>query len=779
MIRLLLVLSFVSCLPHRGAVGEVADVQDTQDTTEVVDVEEVGPVAVQYDLTMNALVRSQLAAPSYTDRNWQYEHGPEVGTGPVYVETADEVGQVSIAIPFTDDKTMSFTCWFGTESGNMNPLAFLDPDSVNTAGIEISVDDANHWTVDGDSTPRTATYFDPDSGTTKLFPHFLAITTDGTNHRVYVDGSLISTTANTSGFRASRIAVFAAEYLGIPGNEYLTLAQFVALPALHKGTLSGPAIAALWNAGMQTDFSDDGAFVGPFPIGLWIDKPSSQVVHNSGSIATSAPRPRIGTVAGPSRHPPIRTWLRTSGAAGSYYRALGPQVSRSFFPVAGGFANASLRLWFKRPATPAVGTGTIVQIGGLGGGSSITLNLGTVGPEVPTIVVTDGSNTVDADFDPFVFDPVRIYQLVIVSDVVLQQIRVWIDDNVHVVDVSSLVPPAVAEGEGFTIGSNNDNTEPLDIEWTGLGVAEGVINAEEVESLWSYGWSWVFSDPTPDGKWIQPTQDDPAPEDPSPPVKWVWVDDIDDGGLVPGATPETPPLVAFSGTKETLPSWFWAWVTSTHEIGVSSSAWWDPSAADPLFWPLAFANAAVEEAVGEVPRVHRVTMRDDGVMLLSVDATLYPGVGYVLEAPADLVGDEAEPFGLIGPKPPRAHTAFRVPALLDIDSPLRAGRTRTSSGEPLMSGELATTEKLIWAILLTPRGSIEWSQRFGTDLQHKRLSSINAMAEKRRIAAQIRDVPYISNIDVQILFEGNTVDVAIIADSEYGPFYSRRTVYAP
>jgi len=129
---------------------------------------------------------------------------------------------------------------------------------------------------------------------------------------------------------------------------------------------------------------------------------------------------------------------------------------------------------------------------------------------------------------------------------------------------------------------------------------------------------------------------------------------------------------------------------------------------------------------------------------------------------------------ITGPEPLRQHTAYKVPALLDLDAPLRAGISRTTSGDFGLTGETATVEKLVWAALLTEQGALDWDPTFGTNLRHKRLRPSDLSAERRRISALVKSVPYVTSVEVQLLFEDDEMVVDLNIGTDFGPFYTRR-----
>ncbi len=128
------------------------------------------------------------------------------------------------------------------------------------------------------------------------------------------------------------------------------------------------------------------------------------------------------------------------------------------------------------------------------------------------------------------------------------------------------------------------------------------------------------------------------------------------------------------------------------------------------------------------------------------------------------------------PLPTQLHTAPTVPALLDIDAPVipANGFTLAPSGDYKLTGELATVEKILWATILTPLGALDWDPAFGSRLELKRLRPVDLAAERRRIAQLAATVPYVTRVDVQLLFEDDEVLVSLVVETNFGSFPTQR-----
>lgn len=131
---------------------------------------------------------------------------------------------------------------------------------------------------------------------------------------------------------------------------------------------------------------------------------------------------------------------------------------------------------------------------------------------------------------------------------------------------------------------------------------------------------------------------------------------------------------------------------------------------------------------------------------------------------------------LTGPYPTLLHTSPTVPALLDIDAPTipANGFTLAPSGDYKLSGELATVEKVVWAAVRTPAGSLDWDPGFGSALRLRRLRPADLAAERRRLAELVRAVPHVTGVNVQLLFDGDEMIVRLEVSTNFGSFPTQR-----
>jgi hypothetical protein len=217
-----------------------------------------------------------------------------------------------------------------------------------------------------------------------------------------------------------------------------------------------------------------------------------------------------------------------------------------------------------------------------------------------------------------------------------------------------------------------------------------------------------------------------------------------------------------------------AWFLGDHQIGIWYSV---PPAEDDLYpesWSLAFDDTTLVDVLGECPRVVAATMRSDDALVLDLDAQCRPGVDYVLTA----FGRDVTVTALY---PTTDSSTTMAVALLDIDAPAvpANGFTLAPSGDYKLSGELATVEKMIWAILLTPEGSFDWDPDFGSNLRLKRLRPADLGAMRRKIQGMVQQIPYVRAASVQLLFDADEMMVSVYADTTFGDLQTQRGLNAP
>lgn len=217
------------------------------------------------------------------------------------------------------------------------------------------------------------------------------------------------------------------------------------------------------------------------------------------------------------------------------------------------------------------------------------------------------------------------------------------------------------------------------------------------------------------------------------------------------------------------------WPLGDHRLGAWPETSWIEAAQSPERWTVAFQAPGDAEVFGEAPRVVGVTIEESGVAALDLDARMRPGVGYALNG----VGVAASSYDIdedvAGPYPRLLHTAPTVPPLLDIDAPTvpAEGVRMTAAGDYAMSAELATVEKMLWAVVLTAPDELDWEPRFGSALELRRLRPADLSAARRHVVEQARAVPHVRAVEAQILFEGDEVFIAIDADTDFGRLESR------
>ena len=133
-------------------------------------------------------------------------------------------------------------------------------------------------------------------------------------------------------------------------------------------------------------------------------------------------------------------------------------------------------------------------------------------------------------------------------------------------------------------------------------------------------------------------------------------------------------------------------------------------------------------------------------------------------------------FSFNGPVPQLQHTADLVPALLDLDVPLRQGIQTTTAGDYRLSSETATVERLIWAAVLTQTSELDWDPGFGSLRKLKRLRPTDLRAEQQRLLAIVKAIPYVTDCGVQLLWQAGEMIVVFDVNTDFGRFYTKRAV---
>jgi hypothetical protein len=611
--------------------------------------------------------------------------------------------------------------------------------------------------------------------------HLIAITADGSQLRLYVDG-VLDVTVNASDWLDGRISFGnSADSNGLPPPDTVVFYprhEFARL-AVFQRVLAPAELLELVGASVFRDLRRPfGAWAGETPLGYWVDRPVRSRVRNRGLADVRRRQPPRAT------YPPRRTYLRTPGTSGSFWGMHDAElVAGLFFPRGGGVGAATLRFWVRRPLAPVHDTGTFAEI--LAGNAS--LSVGLVDGESLDLVISDGLYSGNSGgLATTALMSASWHAVTVVSDPVANQVRVAVDGVVSPpISTAGLARPPANYYTQYDVafGSKLAPGEEMDADFACIDVWDEALTAEQIAALWRAGWGFDARRDNADIGWY-PRAGVPGTGHPA----FSWPGPASPGGMaVPGATvprpdvwPVTtaPPLVARgSASSHAFASEFRAWAASTHRIAAYSSSWWNEAAMDPGLWSLTVSDPAEYERVfGEIPRVCRVAMDGYGVVWLDVDAALQARVSYRLSTPPDAVGQDDNPLELHAAAPVRVNKADDIPALLDIDAPLRSGFRLAPSRDYAMAGELATVEKMIWAALLTPRGGYDWSPAFGTRLRWKRLRDEDIRAEQRRIEAMVRAVPYVKACHASLLFEQDEVVIDLRVETDFGPFYARRTV---
>lgn len=469
--------------------------------------------------------------------------------------------------------------------------------------------------------------------------------------RMYRNGvAMASVTMALAGWTPRTAAGDAARFhLGAVAGDYfanlhvqnvaLTAAQIAAIAAAPTGwqhnlrddtgawTAADPGVVA-WEVGARTDGKIPNTGTGAQCFlqaydGAYIDT----TVEEYGAV------PYVPTPVAPL-YPPVRFFYRLPGTAGNYLKTATSRIADYLFPNAGGgLGDITFRVWMRRPLVPSVADGTFLWISkgdawlraliDLDGDVTVTVNDGN-GVEV-TGSTTGGVPGLSNSGGSHAWVPVVI-------SVIDPNLNVWvgpeptIDFSVGVgtIDVDAVIPDGPVIDFSFRVGTNGDDTDPIDLDVGNIGI-------------WAFGWipddiETLIVDP------YRPPQYDPTTDPPV--IVWVGigVPEVPDEGDPASGDPD--PLVPVGDVEAvTEPSTFHAWFSGDHRIGVMSSAWWPESAHDPDVWTLAFVTAAHADTFGECPRVVVITLRDDGALILDLDARAIPGISYTLTGPADLTGE--------------------------------------------------------------------------------------------------------------------------------------------
>lgn len=266
---------------------------------------------------------------------------------------------------------------------------------------------------------------------------------------------------------------------------------------------------------------------------------------------------------------------------------------------------------------------------------------------------------------------------------------------------------------------------------------------------------------------------------PDPSVLW---DGPDLGGYVAnrGSAGECNLTLAGGVTVETvsLEVAAHAFPTGTHSIRIIAPSEWPGT--DIETWALGYGNTGTDfdpTVLGECPRITTVAPYADDLrdLVLHLDAALVPGVLYTLAPPTlantDTIGD----IDINGPRRDLAIEASpddRV--LVDIDAPfIRPTRpggdfTINEARDYGLSSGLATVEKAIWDLLLSPKGARYWDPEHGTDLRHKALRPLNARESQRQLELQVETIPYVRQAVVQLLWDAGHMVISVRADTDFG-----------
>lgn len=224
-----------------------------------------------------------------------------------------------------------------------------------------------------------------------------------------------------------------------------------------------------------------------------------------------------------------------------------------------------------------------------------------------------------------------------------------------------------------------------------------------------------------------------------------------------------------------------AWPTGEQEIDASSPYPWSTYLGSPEHWSLSYATADDEQLYGPAPRVGQATpVEEDGAFVytvLDLDQAMVPGVSYSLQAPAWVHGVTPPAVTLTGPEGSKA-TPSTDPLLVDIAAPLlgpnKGGYVVNEAGDfALTSGQAALT-RIIWRVLLTPRGKLRWDRTFGSLIQLKRAAPQRLQDEERHLRQLIEEIPQVTRARVDLRFMDDHLLVVVNVTSRLGDFSTQR-----
>lgn len=219
----------------------------------------------------------------------------------------------------------------------------------------------------------------------------------------------------------------------------------------------------------------------------------------------------------------------------------------------------------------------------------------------------------------------------------------------------------------------------------------------------------------------------------------------------------------------------YAFPTGTHTIRVIANVFTTTAYYDFEGWAFDFADPA--PGADEAPRITGVAGSSLDDLTLSLDAAMQPGIAYTLTPPGQ------DPLTITGPRQQLARA--RSPGervLLDIDAPIirddgSRGFRVTAGGDLAMSSDLATVEKAIWDLLLSPPGEKYWAPaRGGLDIWHKGPRPLDPRDMQRGLEAQIERIPYVTAAVVQLLWQAGHMVISVRADTDFGRLQTRREV---
>lgn len=228
-----------------------------------------------------------------------------------------------------------------------------------------------------------------------------------------------------------------------------------------------------------------------------------------------------------------------------------------------------------------------------------------------------------------------------------------------------------------------------------------------------------------------------------------------------GSTASPPETLDYDSGDYPATGWTWTPFASavivpdgSHRLRALSALPWTADQLDPSGWSL----TTTEDVL--VPRVVATEAVDDvgeghAEVLLELDIRLKPGVVYAVSIP-DPAGPTPGALSVTGLSPGVTAVTDGALVLPDIAGPLfGAGKgawLQDEGADYALTGGADTIEAAIWAVLLTPKGSLYWEPTFG-DLPTLKSPARDLRNAQSRLARRVERVPGVDRATVQLLWD--------------------------